>query len=569
MVRFITAFFLICLPIETFSEEIPIRWGIVTGQVIHIIDRVPLGGIELQAKDVLGQIQGCATTDIDGKYKMGLPSGLYDISIAGSYKFSEILEVDVRSGEVVSECNFSIDETSEKSSESAYNWGLIGLGFLSAFTVLHFFIFLFERTQGMHLLYSFSLLSCILYLWHDLDSPGDPSHQLLFISLFFTAFISNLIKIKKEEKKNTLAVEGFFRVNLHDLKIRKKRIIFFALVILSQCLISIMLIYFPQFFPLFATTVSALMLFYVISSAIIVRKSNSWILCIGFSFFQGIYISEILFGKFFNNGPIIGLVILAISMSLFLARTYARVKAENARKTQELEQARQLQLSMLPSDKPSTPLLDISWYMETATEVGGDYYDYSLADDGSITITLGDATGHGLQAGTVVTAAKSLFQSLADQPSIVDSFRVMSRSLKGMNLPRLGMAMTICKITDHKLLISSAGIPPALLYRDNTKEIEEIEIGGMPLGYSTSFQYQQEEYVLNPGDTLVLMSDGLPERLNSQDEELGYPKTQQLFAEAAEMAPDAICAHLAAGGDEWAKGREQEDDVTFVVMKMK
>jgi serine phosphatase RsbU (regulator of sigma subunit) len=265
----------------------------------------------------------------------------------------------------------------------------------------------------------------------------------------------------------------------------------------------------------------------------------------------------------------VGTVVLAVSAAISLGRELFFSRAENIRKTQELEEARQLQFSMLPHDKPSLPHLDISWYMITATEVGGDYYDYSLADDGGITITLGDATGHGMQAGTVVTATKSLFQNFADQPVITETFSAMSRSLKGMNFPRLGMAMTMVKITDHKLQISSAGIPPALLYRAATKEIEEIEIGGMPLGYSTSFQYQQEEYDLNPGDTLVLMSDGLPERLNDQDEELGYPKTQELFREAAERTPEEICQHLAQGGDEWAKGRIQDDDVTFVVLKVK
>jgi serine phosphatase RsbU (regulator of sigma subunit) len=572
VVRFITAFFLICLPSEIFPDEVPIRCGIVSGQVIRITDGTPADGIELQAKDILGKIQGWATTNFDGKFQIGLPPGLYEISIARSSKSSEKRKVHVRSGEAISGCIFSIESISGDSPESGYNWGLIGLGFLFAFTVLHFFIFLFERTQWVHLVYSVTLFSCTLYLWHDLDSSGDPSHKIIIgiiISLFFATFISNLIRMEKGEEENSIGEVSFFRVDLQDLKNKQKRVWLCALALLSHCVIFILIVYFPRFIPQFAAIFSACMLFYVISSVTLVKKSNSWILGVGFSFSQAIYISETLSGKFFNNGTIIGLVILAISMSLFLARTYARVNADNARKTEELEQARQLQISMLPSDKPSIPHLDIAWHMETATEVGGDYYDYSLDDDGGITITLGDATGHGMAAGTVVTATKSLFQNFADQPVITETFTAMSRSLKGMNFPRLGMAMTMCKITDHKLQISSAGIPPALLYRAATKEIEEIEIGGMPLGYSTSFQYQQEEYDLNPGDTLVLMSDGLPERLNDQDEELGYPKTQELFREAAEMAPDAICEHLAAGGDEWAKGRVQDDDVTFVVIKVK
>ena len=81
-------------------------------------------------------------------------------------------------------------------------------------------------------------------------------------------------------------------------------------------------------------------------------------------------------------------------------------ETENERKTKELEEARQLQLSMLPKTLPQLPHLDIAAYMKTATEVGGDYYDFNVAIDGTLTVVLGDATGHGMRAGTMVTSAK-------------------------------------------------------------------------------------------------------------------------------------------------------------------
>jgi serine phosphatase RsbU (regulator of sigma subunit) len=65
-----------------------------------------------------------------------------------------------------------------------------------------------------------------------------------------------------------------------------------------------------------------------------------------------------------------------------------------------------------------------------------------------------------------------------------------------------------------------------------------------------------------------MMSDGLPERLNEADEMLDYPRTAALFAEAADKTPTEICAQLAKGGDKWANGRPQDDDVTFVVLKV-
>ena len=84
-------------------------------------------------------------------------------------------------------------------------------------------------------------------------------------------------------------------------------------------------------------------------------------------------------------------------------------EAESARKTRELDEARNLQLSMLPKQLPKLPHLDIAVYMKTATEVGGDYYDFHVHADGTLTVILGDATGHGMMSGMMVSIMKSLF----------------------------------------------------------------------------------------------------------------------------------------------------------------
>lgn len=98
------------------------------------------------------------------------------------------------------------------------------------------------------------------------------------------------------------------------------------------------------------------------------------------------------------------------------------MQAENDRKTEELEEARQLQLSMLPKELPALQNLDIAVYMKTATEVGGDYYDFNVSIDGTLTVVLGDATGHGMKAGTMVTTTKSLFNVLAPIPKSLRRF---------------------------------------------------------------------------------------------------------------------------------------------------
>ncbi|MDZ7763821.1 MAG: triple tyrosine motif-containing protein [Melioribacteraceae bacterium] len=125
------------------------------------------------------------------------------------------------------------------------------------------------------------------------------------------------------------------------------------------------------------------------------------------------------------------------------------VQAENNRKTKELEEARQLQLSMLPKEIPQLQNLDIAVYMKTATEVGGDYYDFHISMNGTLTIVIGDATGHGMKAGTMVTTAKSLFNSYSSNKDILFSFHEISRCIKEMNYHNLSMCLTMLKIDNR------------------------------------------------------------------------------------------------------------------------
>jgi serine phosphatase RsbU (regulator of sigma subunit) len=243
------------------------------------------------------------------------------------------------------------------------------------------------------------------------------------------------------------------------------------------------------------------------------------------------------------------------------------IESENQRRAQELEEARQLQLSMLPRSAPQLPHLEIAAYMKPATEVGGDYYDFHLAADGILTVAIGDATGHGLKAGTIVTATKSLFEAFAQQPDITHIFQQASHALKRMNLRSLFMAMAIIKIDHHRVLVSSAGMPPVLIYHAANRTVEEIAVRGMPLGSVMNYPYKQQEVTISAGDVVVLMSDGLPERFNGRGEMLGYTRGSEILKEVAEQSPEEIINHFVRAAEAWAEGRPQDDDVTFVVLK--
>jgi len=244
-------------------------------------------------------------------------------------------------------------------------------------------------------------------------------------------------------------------------------------------------------------------------------------------------------------------------------------EAESDRKTKELEEARSLQLSMLPRELPSLPHLDIAVYMKTATEVGGDYYDFHVGMDGTLTVVVGDATGHGMKAGTMVTTAKSLFGSYAPNPDILYSFQEITRCIKHMNLGKLSMCMTMMKIRDNKMIMSAAGMPPVFIFRRQERVVEEHLIQGMPLGTMDRFPYEIRETTLKPGDTIMLISDGLPELQNASAEMYGYKRVRNRFEEYAERDPEEIINALKNDGSAWVNDVDPDDDVTFVVIKVK
>ncbi len=243
------------------------------------------------------------------------------------------------------------------------------------------------------------------------------------------------------------------------------------------------------------------------------------------------------------------------------------LEAENERKAKELEEARKIQLSMLPKKLPSLKHLKIAVYMQTATEVGGDYYDFHLNDKGILTAVLGDATGHGVKAGVMVTAIKSMFISNSHHELIPSMFRHFSKSIRELNLEYMYMCLAVLKINGYKIKAASAGIPPFLLYRKNSDSVEYITLKGLPLGTNKEYPYEEREIELSSGDALIAMSDGFPELFNENDEMLGYDNILKIVKDIPKDDPEKIIFSLKKSIDNWKGNSPARDDITFVVMK--
>jgi serine phosphatase RsbU (regulator of sigma subunit) len=291
-----------------------------------------------------------------------------------------------------------------------------------------------------------------------------------------------------------------------------------------------------------------------------------------------------------NLIPFASMVVLIASMSLYLSREFARtdrelrrqlvevarlseeklehqrLAAEYRRKSEELEEARALQMSMLPREIPRHDLLEIAAWIATASEVGGDYYDF-LSDDGVLLLGIGDATGHGMRAGTMVTATKALFGILGRE-ALAQEMVESNRALRRMNLRRLAMAFTLARFDRAEMRLSSAGMPPVYVRRSGGS-VESLELPGSPLGSLAAFPYRQIEVPLASGDLILFLSDGFPELMSEKGEMVGYDRVATLLRDSGAATAEELLTELVAFAKEWKGSRPQDDDITFVVVRMK
>ena len=224
------------------------------------------------------------------------------------------------------------------------------------------------------------------------------------------------------------------------------------------------------------------------------------------------------------------------------------LEAEYRRKTAELEEARRFQLSLLPRQLPEHPAYEVAVAMRTATEVGGDYYDFRIAPDGALVAAVGDATGHGATAGTMVTVVKSLFSAHPPEGQLGAFLGEANETVRKMELGRMAMALCLARFDRGRMTFSSAGMPPALVRRAGNGDVDELASPGMPLG-GLADGYPELQVELAPGDLVVLMSDGLPELPDDAGE------------------PQAMIDALLRAAESWAGKGPPHDDITFVVLK--
>jgi serine phosphatase RsbU (regulator of sigma subunit) len=241
-------------------------------------------------------------------------------------------------------------------------------------------------------------------------------------------------------------------------------------------------------------------------------------------------------------------------------------KNEAERKDKELQAAKELQISLLPKSNPQRPDLEIATYIRASTEVGGDYYDFDVQNDGAIVSICGDATGHGVASGMMVSVTKAALKGMGIE-NLNNTLHKLNNVVKDMNLGVLRMSLNLAKITANEIEICSAAMPPMYLYKFSTNEVEELMIHDLPLGGLRNIQFETLKRSFQLGDVLIQLSDGLPEAPNAKGEMYDYDKLKGLIQATCHLSAQEIIDTLIKSVDEWMEGQHNPDDITLIVTK--
>jgi sigma-B regulation protein RsbU (phosphoserine phosphatase) len=239
---------------------------------------------------------------------------------------------------------------------------------------------------------------------------------------------------------------------------------------------------------------------------------------------------------------------------------------EEERKNKELKAASDLQQSLLPKENPKRSDLDIATFIRSSTEVGGDYYDFDLQENGTLVSFCGDATGHGVSSGMMVSITKAGLKGIGkDSPNII--LQKLNKVVKEVDLSTLRMSLNIVEISDKELKMSSAAMPPIYLYKASSSTVEELMQSGLPLGGLKDETFDQLTRSFESGDVLIQLSDGLPEAPNSKGDLYDYDQLKSLIQASGNLSAQKIIDVLIESVDQWLEGMRNPDDITLVVTK--
>jgi len=238
----------------------------------------------------------------------------------------------------------------------------------------------------------------------------------------------------------------------------------------------------------------------------------------------------------------------------------------------DLDIARQIQRGLLPTNIPNTPGFEIEGWSQPADQTGGDYFDWMELPDGATLIALADVTGHGIGPALIVAVCRAYMRAATADLGVALN-QAMSRvnDLLQMDLPSgrfVTAAVGVLRPDMDEMTLISAGQAPLLFFHAATRKVETWAADDLPLGIAPSITFETARRVnFEPGDSLILATDGFFEWANDGGEQYGIQRLEAFVKSHGHETPAAFIRALHDDVVAHANGSAQPDDLTVVVIK--
>jgi sigma-B regulation protein RsbU (phosphoserine phosphatase) len=249
---------------------------------------------------------------------------------------------------------------------------------------------------------------------------------------------------------------------------------------------------------------------------------------------------------------------------------------EQTRRTErisaEMKLASDIQNALLPGPYPAKPEFELHAWCMSASETGGDFYDFFDMGEDRTGIVIGDATGHGIGAALYVFIARATFKALLTRTHDPEDIVRTMNDLLEEDADDGRFLTFFFGVFDHRtrlLSFTSAGHDPPIIYRATKDDFVDKRSTGIPLGIFPGSPFPVAEVVLVPGDFLVFGTDGIWEAANPRNEQYGKGRLREAMrkhhARPLEEASEAIRREIL----DFHEGGPRRDDITAVCMRVK
>ncbi|MDZ7680690.1 MAG: GAF domain-containing SpoIIE family protein phosphatase [Fodinibius sp.] len=263
----------------------------------------------------------------------------------------------------------------------------------------------------------------------------------------------------------------------------------------------------------------------------------------------------------------------ALANQAAIAIENARLHEQQKQKVlleQKLDLARSIQSGFAPEQSPDLPGYRIAGITKPATWVGGDYYDFISNDSGSEVLALGDVTGKGIPASLLMASVRSVLRTqFENDHSLPKTIELVNRSIH-RDTPITKFITMFCGQLDpltHTFSYVNAGHTDAFHLDYEAQEVTHLNTGGLMLGIMEDETYEQGTIGLEPGQQIIIYSDGINEAHNAEGELYGEGRFKEWLLNHPDCSPQETIDLLIEDVKKFSKSDEQHDDITLIVVK--